>query len=37
MLGSLDTTLILSLVWIAVVTPVFFVLAIKLMKKKLIK
>jgi len=37
MLGSFDTTLILSLVWIAVVTPVFFVLAIKLMKKKLIK
>jgi lipooligosaccharide transport system permease protein len=38
MFGSFDTTLlILSFVWIAVVTPTFFVLAIKLMKRKLIK
>jgi len=37
MLGSFDTTVILSLVWIAAVTPLFFVLAVKLMKRKLIK
>jgi len=37
MFGSFDMTLILSLIWIAVVTPVFFVLAVKLMKRKLIK
>jgi lipooligosaccharide transport system permease protein len=37
MFGSFSTTVILSLVWIAVVTPLFFVLAVKLMKRKLIK
>jgi hypothetical protein len=29
--------LILSLVWIAAVTPVFFVLAINMMKRRLIR
>lgn len=37
MLGKLGTSLLLNLAWIAVVTPVFFVLSINLMKKKLIK
>lgn len=37
MFGSFNTTLILSLVWITVVTPIFFILAVKLMKRKLIK
>jgi len=37
LLGNLQTSLIISIVWVAVVTPVFFVLSINLMKKKLIK
>jgi lipooligosaccharide transport system permease protein len=37
MLGNLESFLLLSLVWIIVVTPVFFVLSINLMKKRLIK
>ncbi len=35
--GSLQYTLIISVVWIAIVTPVFFFLSIHLMRKKLIK
>jgi lipooligosaccharide transport system permease protein len=37
LLGNLETRLLLSLVWIAIVTPVFFILSINLMKRKLIK
>jgi lipooligosaccharide transport system permease protein len=33
----LQTTLVISIVWIAVVTPILFVLSINLMKNKLIK
>lgn len=35
--GSGELSFILSLVWIAAVTPVFFVLAINLMKRRLVK
>jgi len=37
MFGNLEPTLLLSLVWIGVVTVVFFLLSINQMKKKLIK
>jgi lipooligosaccharide transport system permease protein len=37
MLGNIESYLLLSLVWIIVVTPVFFILSINLMKKRLIK
>jgi lipooligosaccharide transport system permease protein len=37
MVGNLESFLLLSVVWLAVVTPVFFVLSINLMKRKLIK
>ena len=37
MIGNLQPSLLLSIVWIAAVTPVFFLLSIRLMKKKLIK
>lgn len=37
MFGNLESFLIISLAWIAVVTPFFFVLSINRMKKKLIK
>jgi lipooligosaccharide transport system permease protein len=37
LLGNLQTSLIISIAWIAVVTPVFFVLSINLMKKRLVK
>jgi len=36
-IGNLETSLIISLIWIAAVTPVFFVLSINLMKRRLIK
>jgi lipooligosaccharide transport system permease protein len=36
-IGNLETSLLISLVWIAAVTPVFFVLSINLMKRRLIK
>jgi lipooligosaccharide transport system permease protein len=36
-LGNLQSSLVFSLVWIAVVTPVFFVLSINMMRRKLIK
>jgi lipooligosaccharide transport system permease protein len=37
MIGNIKSSLILSVIWIAAVTPVFFVLSINLMKRKLIK
>jgi lipooligosaccharide transport system permease protein len=37
MFGNLESFLLISLAWIAVVTPFFFVLSINRMKKKLIK
>jgi len=36
-LGNLESSLLISLVWIAVVTPIFFILSIHLMKRRLIK
>jgi lipooligosaccharide transport system permease protein len=36
-LGRVETFLLLSLVWIIIVTPIFFVLSINLMKKRLIR
>jgi len=36
-LGRVELTLLLNLAWLLVVTPVFFVLSINLMKKRLIK
>jgi lipooligosaccharide transport system permease protein len=36
-IGNLESSLLISLVWIAAVTPIFFVLSINLMKRKLIK
>lgn len=36
-LGNIESTLPLSLVWMIIVTPVFFVLSVNLMKKRLIK
>ena len=36
-LGNLEQSMLLSLVWIVVITPVFFVLSVNLMKRKLIK
>jgi len=35
--GNLESSMIISVVWIAAVTPVFFILSINLMKRKLIK
>jgi lipooligosaccharide transport system permease protein len=37
MVGNLETSLLLSLLWIAAVTLVFFILSIRLMKRKLIR
>jgi lipooligosaccharide transport system permease protein len=37
MVGNLEISLLFSIVWIAIVTTVFFVLSINLMKRKLIK
>ena len=37
MFGTLDSSLLISLGWIAIATTVFFVLSIRLMKRKLIK
>jgi len=37
LLGSLETSMLISIMWIAAVTLVFFFLSISLMKKKLIK
>lgn len=37
MVGNFELSLLLSVLWIAAVTPVFFVLSIHLMKRKLIK
>jgi lipooligosaccharide transport system permease protein len=37
MFGTIDPSLLISLVWIAVATTIFFVLSIRLMKRKLIK
>lgn len=36
-IGNLESSPLISLVWIAAVTPIFFVLSINLMKRKLIK
>jgi lipooligosaccharide transport system permease protein len=36
-LGRVETLLLLSLAWIIIVTPIFFVLSINLMKKRLIR
>jgi lipooligosaccharide transport system permease protein len=36
-LGSLQLSLLLNLAWMLIVTPVFFILSINLMKKRLIK
>ena len=36
-MGRLETILLYSLIWIVAVTPVFFILSINLMKRKLIK
>lgn len=35
--GSLESSMLLSIIWIVIVTPVFFVLSINLMKKRLLK
>jgi lipooligosaccharide transport system permease protein len=35
--GNLESSMIISVVWIAAVTPVFFILSINLMKRKLVK
>lgn len=37
MFGNLESPLLLSLAWIAVVTPFFFVLSVNLMKRRLVK
>jgi len=37
MIGNLEPSAILSLMWFVIVTPIFFVLSISLMKRKLIK
>jgi lipooligosaccharide transport system permease protein len=37
LVGNLQSSLLISLVWIAAVTPIFFILSINLMKRKLIK
>ena len=37
MLGRLDASLLASIAWMAIVTPVFFVICINAMKRKLIK
>jgi lipooligosaccharide transport system permease protein len=36
-LGNIEASLLLNLVWLLVVTPIFFILSINLMKKRLIK
>ena len=36
-LGNIETSILFSLAWIVIVAPIFFVLAINLMKKRLIK
>jgi lipooligosaccharide transport system permease protein len=36
-LGRVETLMLLSLAWIIIVTPIFFVLSINLMKKRLIR
>jgi len=37
LLGNLQTSLVISIVWVTVVTPVFFVLSSNIMKKRLVK
>jgi hypothetical protein len=37
MLGKLETSLLISIAWIAIVTPIFFIICINAMKRKLIK
>jgi lipooligosaccharide transport system permease protein len=37
MQGGIEVTLLLSVAWLAIATPIFFVLSINLMKKKLIR
>jgi len=37
MLGRLDASLLTSVAWMAIVTPVFFVICINTIKRKLIK
>ena len=37
MFGNLESSLLISLIWIGVVTPVFFILSINLMKRRLVK
>jgi lipooligosaccharide transport system permease protein len=36
-LGNIETSILLNLAWILILTPIFFVMAINLMKKRLIK
>lgn len=36
-LGTLEQSMLISLAWIAIVTPIFFILSINLMRRKLIK
>lgn len=36
-LGNLEQSMLVSLAWIAIVTPIFFILSINLMRRKLIK
>jgi lipooligosaccharide transport system permease protein len=36
-LGNLEQSMLISLAWIAIVTPLFFILSINLMRRKLIK
>jgi lipooligosaccharide transport system permease protein len=36
-LGNIQTSILFNLAWILIITPIFFVLAINLMKKRLIK
>jgi lipooligosaccharide transport system permease protein len=37
MFGNLESSLLISLIWIAAVTPIFFILSINLMRRRLIK
>jgi hypothetical protein len=36
-LGNIQLSILFNLAWMLIVTPIFFVLAINLMKKRLIK
>jgi hypothetical protein len=37
MLGKPETSLLISIAWIAIVTPIFFIVCINAMKRKLVK